>query len=317
VWGFWFAVKPMTMNLLEFVRTYPDEASCREDFRTVREKAGICCRKCGGERHYWLKAKWQWQCAACGFRTTLRSGSMMEDARLPVRTWYLAMALMTFSKKGISACEMQRQLGHSRYHSIWFLMHRLRKAMGERDDLYTLKGEVEFDEAFFEQAIQKRVALKRGKGSQRQVNVAVMAESTPLEDIDTGKRQWQCRYFKMKVLGAQDSAAIEQCVKENLDPAAVAFTDKSITYANLGDHVEAHITELSQDATANGSLRWVHIAISNAKRNLLGVYHKVKGAYLQSYLDEFCYKLNRRYFGKRLFDRLIIAVAASYWHVSG
>lgn len=62
----------------------------------------------------------------------------------------------------------------------------------------------------------------------------------------------------------------------------------------------------------NDTLKWVHIAISNAKRNLLGVYHKVKGKYLQLYLDEFCYKLNRRYFGERLFDRMVIAVANNY-----
>ena len=55
------------------------------------------------------------------------------------------------------------------------------------------------------------------------------------------------------------------------------------------------------------TLRCVHIAISNAKRNLLGNYHKIKGKYLQLYLDEFVYKLNRRYFKDRIFDRLVIA----------
>lgn len=70
--------------------------------------------------------------------------------------------------------------------------------------------------------------------------------------------------------------------------------------------------EKSSKETTNDTLKWVHIAISNAKRNLLGVYHKVKGKYLQLYLDEFCYKLNRRYFGERLFDRMVIAVANNY-----
>ncbi|MDG1915020.1 MAG: transposase, partial [Crocinitomix sp.] len=65
--------------------------------------------------------------------------------------------------------------------------------------------------------------------------------------------------------------------------------------------------------TTKTTLKWVHIAISNAKRNFLGVYHKIKGKYLQNYLNEFCYKLNRKYFGERLFDRLTLAVAKSYW----
>ncbi|MFN8134987.1 MAG: transposase, partial [Bacteroidales bacterium] len=69
--------------------------------------------------------------------------------------------------------------------------------------------------------------------------------------------------------------------------------------------------------TTTKTLPWVHIAISNAKRTLLGIYHKIKGKYLQLYLDEFCYKLNRRYFGERLFDRLTIAMTDNYWYNNG
>ena len=65
--------------------------------------------------------------------------------------------------------------------------------------------------------------------------------------------------------------------------------------------------------TTKTTLQWVHIAISNAKRTLLGIFHKIKGKYLQNYLNEFCYKLNRRRFGERIFDRLTLAVAKSYW----
>ena len=68
-----------------------------------------------------------------------------------------------------------------------------------------------------------------------------------------------------------------------------------------------HVTEKSTKESTAESLRWVHIFISNDKRNLLGNYHKVKGKYLQLYLNEFVYKLNRRYFGEKLFDRIVIA----------
>lgn len=161
-----------------------------------REKQGIVCKKCGGLKHYWLKAKAQWQCSNCRFRTGLRSGTMMESAKLPVRKWYLAMAFMSFSKKGISACELKRQLNHNRYESIWRMMHKIRDAMGERDDLYNLRGMIEFDEGYFETATPKTTKLKRGKGSQNQANVAVMADSTPLEDIETGHKTKHFRYLK-------------------------------------------------------------------------------------------------------------------------
>ena len=176
------------MNIIKFIETFPDEQSCRAHFKLVREQSGIKCKKCGCEKHYWLKALSQWQCSNCEFRTTLRSGTIMQSAKLPFRKWYLAMAFMSFSKKGISACELKRQLEHKRYASIWVMMHKIRTSMGKRDDLYILKDMVEFDEAYFELSTPENTKLKRGKGSQRQQNVAVMAESIPLEDFETGKK---------------------------------------------------------------------------------------------------------------------------------
>ena len=106
------------MNILEFTKQFPTETSCKEHFRAQRETEGVKCKHCSSERHYWLRAKWQWQCIECGFRTTLKSGSIMEGSKVSVRTWYLAMAFMTFSKKSISASELQRQLDHPKYDTV-------------------------------------------------------------------------------------------------------------------------------------------------------------------------------------------------------
>ena len=238
---------------------------------------------------------------------------MMEASKLPIRKWYLAMAFMTFTKKGLSAMEMKRQINHKRYDTVWSLMHRIRNAMGNRDALYTLEGMIEFDEAYFSKATPDGIKLKRGKGSQRKQNVAIMAESIPLEDPETGKKEKHCRYFKMKVLENHQSEEVDKVVKENIDSQSIVFTDKNKSYIDIAQYVEGLMMYKSNKATTQKELKWVHIAISNAKRTLLGVYHKVKGKYLQLYLDEFCYKLNRRYFGEKLFDRLTLAVAKSYW----
>ena len=308
--------KIFDVNIIKFIEQFPDENSCKEHFRGVREKEGIKCKNCGCTKHYWLKAKYQWQCSDCGFRTTLKSGTMFEDSNLPMRKWYLAMAFMSFSKKGLSAKELQRQLEHARYRTVWSMMHRIRSAMGKRDNLYKLEGMVEFDEGYFstETSEKDKQNLKRGRGSQKKTNVAVMAESTPLEDIETGKTSKHVRYFKMKVLESHLSEKIDTIVKESFDEKCIVFSDKSTSYVNIADYIEVHVTEKSTRETTVKSLPWVHIAISNAKRNLLGIYHKIKGKYLQLYLDEFCYKLNRRYFGDRLFDRLAIAMSDNYWY---
>lgn len=302
------------MTILEFSKRFPTEASCRLHFKAVRDKAGVVCKKCKHTDHYWLQNKEQYQCKSCGFRTTLRSGTVMEDSKLPFMKWYMAMIFMSATKKGFSASEMQRQIGHKRYEPIWLMVHKLRTVMGKRDDLYKLIDIIEFDEGHFEVATsqKKRQNLKRGKGSQRQKNVAVMAESIPLEDLNTKDKSTQCRYFKMKVLGAKDADEINKTIRENIDEKSIVLTDKATSYVDISKYIETHITEKSTKETTETTLKWVHIAIANAKRNFLGIYHKIKGKYLQNYLNEFVYKLNRRYFGEGLFDRLAVAMAFNY-----
>ncbi len=166
------------------------------------------------------------------------------------------------------------------------MVHKLRKAIGQRDDRYTLEGMIEMDEGYFTIEASKYgdETQKSGRGSKTKSNVMIMAESTILEDIKTGKLERQCRYFKAKVL--EDNKA--------------DGTDK--TFEN----------SINDEQTTKEILKWIHIAISNAKRNFIGNYHKIKKKYLQLYLNEFVYKLNRRYFGERIFDRLVIANITGY-----
>ena len=121
----------------------------------------------------------------------------------------------------------------------------------------------------------------------------------------------------MKVLESYIKDEINQVIEDNIAEKTIVFSDRSTSYVDISNFVEVHITEKSSKQTTVKTLRWVHIAISNAKRTLLGIYHKIKGKYLQLYLDEFCYKLNRRYFGERLFDRLTIAMSNNYLYNNG
>ena len=121
------------MKLIEFSKHFPDEESCEQYLKLVREKQGIVCTKCGCTKHYWNKALMSWICKECHHQTTLTSGTVMQGSNLPLMYWFLAIHLMTSSKKNIPALEMQRQLGHKRYQPIWEMMHKLRSVMGLRD----------------------------------------------------------------------------------------------------------------------------------------------------------------------------------------
>ena len=157
--------------------------------------------------------------------------------------------------------------------------------------------------------IEKVKKNKAGKGSFKVKNTAVFAESTPIEDFPTGVVSNHCRYFKMKVLESHKAASVLEVVEESLADTSILFSDKSSTYSTIEKIIEGHVTFKSSKETTSTSLRWVHIAIENARRCFDGIYHHMKLKYLQNYLDEFCYKLNRRYFGEKLFDRVTIALA--------
>ena len=115
----------------------------------------------------------------------------MHGSKLPFQYWFIAMHLITSTKKSFSAKELQRQLGHKRYEPIWFMVHKLRSVMGLRDEQYQLKEEIELDEGFFETvsiARDKSEPLKRGRGSQRQTTVLVSVESKDALDSHNPKK---------------------------------------------------------------------------------------------------------------------------------
>lgn len=296
------------MNLFSFTAHFDSEESCRLHFKEQRDKLGLEC-KCGHNEFYWIKSRWSYECKKCRSRISLRSGTIMQNSNLSFLTWYKTMFLLTATKKGFSSKEIQKQLGLKRYEPVWAMVHKLRKAMGKRDDRYTLEDMIEMDEGYFtveSSEIEQDKGI-RGRGAAGKKNVTIMAESTVLEDIETGKVERQCRYFKAKVLNTHRAGEINSNVSESIDEKSIVFTDQSTSYVDIANFVELHVTEKSNKETTKETLKWVHITISNAKRNLLGNYHKIKGKYLQLYLNEFVYKLNRRYFGDKLFDRLIIA----------
>ncbi len=305
------------MNLFNFTANFGSEESCRLHFKEERDKIGVQC-KCGSKEHFWIKSRWSYECKKCRSRISLRSGTIMQSSNLSFLIWYKTMFLMTATKKGFSSKEIQKQLGLKRYEPVWSMVHKLRKAMGNRDARYTLEGMIEFDEGYFtieSSEIEQEKGI-RGRGAVGKSNVAIMADpsqseqakqSTVLEDIETGEKSNHCRYFKAKVLTDHTSEQINQTIQESISEKSILFTDKSTSYIDIADYVEIHITEKSNKETTTETLRWVHIAISNAKRNFLGNFHKIKGKYLQLYLNEFVYKLNRRYFEEKLFDRLVIA----------
>lgn len=302
------------MNLLNFISQYPDEDSCKYKFKTVRDSVGVICSICNSKEHKWIQNKWQYECKRCGNRTTLQSGTALHGSRLPLRYWFIAIHLITSTKKCFSALELQRQLGHNRYEPVWLLLHKLRDVMGQRDKEYVLTDVIELDEGFFSTVTidsEKHQPLKRGRGSQKKSKVLVMVESIPVEGAKTKKgKQRKVGHIRMLVVEDLKSDTFKSIVEVEIARKSIIDTDNSTSYAKFKEIDVEHRPQVIPKEKVNEMLPWVHIAISNAKRLLLDIHHDIEPQYLQSYLNEFCYKFNRRYFGDKLFDRLLIACAS-------
>lgn len=320
------------MNLDEFSRQYPDEASCITAIKEKRLSMGVKCKKCGHEEHYFRKGDLKFECKKCHGRQGLRAGTVMENTNLPIRYWLMAIHLMTVTKKGFSALEMQRLIGHKRYEPIWYMMHKIRRVMGKRDARYQLTGYIEIDEGFFERVDDKAVIAenkekntseeeknkKRGRGSEKQAKVLVMVESRPIEagQLKKGKPGRKSGYLKMKVMEGLKADSINQVVSKDVEASTTALTDGYRGYNKLKEVLSGHQVIIEPDKKkAEKLFPWVNRTISNAKKVLLGIHHNgINDSFVQNYLDEFCYKFNRRYLGEKLFDRLMIAALDNTWY---
>lgn len=297
------------MKLLEFSKRFNSEADCITFLKEQREKHGIVCSKCGGSRHRWDKFNKRWICCDCHHETTLTSGTVMHGSKLPLMYWFTAIHLLTSTKKTFSAAELQRQLNHKRYQPIWEMLHKLRSVMGQRDGEYKLEDTIELDEGYFttEKPTECKETLKRGIGSQRKAKVLVMVESTPIDDAKQGLKDRICGHIRMRVIPDLKSSTFESEVKQAVDPNATVIMDNLKSHDGVEKVVAKSERQTIPGEDAPKVLPWVHIAISNAKSLIQDMYHGVKEEFLQSYLDEFCYKFNRKYFGDQTFDRLILA----------
>ena len=305
------------IRLIDFAKHFPDKNSCRETFKKYREQEGIVCKKCGNKTHYWKKKREQWECKKCTHRTTLKSGTVMQHSKLPFQYWFIAMRLLTSTKKSFSAKEVQRQLGHKRYEPIWYMLHKLRSVMGLRDDEYKLSDEVELDEGFFETVSifrDKDEPLKRGRGSQRQTIVLVSIESKPVSAGDSHKKyntKKKVKFLKKKVVDSLKKETIKKAVDSILEKGTKIVSDGSTSYVEFNEDYNLD-SKVVKKKEINTILPWVHKAISNAKRLLLDVHHRIDDDFLQNYLNEFCCKFNRRHFENQ-FDRLMIASVSYRW----
>ena len=231
---------------------------------------------------------------------------MFQHSNLPFRLWYLAIAFMCFSKKAVSACEMQRQLKHSRYETIWSLMHRIRNIMGNGEAQGDIEGLIVVGQLFSVIAAPAKIKLTRISYEPKSIDPQ---DGGNAAHESKGVRSKAGSRYKMSVLSNNlvDSSTCD--FEHGVNHGMLVFSTGS--GPQLSEHVESVILERVPNQTFSTIKKYSQLAIENAARVLTGIYHKAHVKYLQLYLDEFIFKLNRRHTKHSIFESMMAAVVQS------
>lgn len=278
------------MSLGTFIKRFSTEQACREYLEQKRWPEGFVCPKCG-HRHGWRLSNGRYQCSSCRRQTSVTAGTVLHRSHVPLTKWFLAFYFVSQDKRGVSAVQLCFMLGVT-YKTAWYMLARLRTAMGQRDAGHKLSGVIEFDDAYFGAPTQGK---KRGRGTEKaKVFVAL--------SLDThGNPQ----YLKMRVAKNIKQASVRRFANDSIETGSTIISDGYRSYIPaLSDFDHRHKPFDPQ----SGMLHWLHIMVSNVKAYILGTYHGLPKAHLQSYLDEFCFRFSRRGY---ILERLALAVAAS------
>jgi len=279
------------LSFFEFQERFRTEEDCFHHIHKLHWPDGFRCPKCGHTKAYFMKKRKVFQCANCRNQTSLTANTIFHKTRTPLRKWFWAVYLIGSDKRGCSAKRLSRLIDVS-YPTAWLMIHKVRKAMKDRDALYKLNQFIEMDDSFF----GKKSAGKRGRGASNKSKVVVAVE-------DRGKH---AGYETMQVVDHINSNNLSEFVYRSIEPYQTIKTDAYPSY-NVLDMAFDHQKEIVKAHEAMEKLPWVHILIGNAKSFIRGTYHGVSHKHLQSYLNEFCYRFNRRFFENQMTDRIFTA----------
>jgi transposase-like protein len=269
-------------SIVDFQERFPDDAACLEYLAALRWPEGFRCPACGSERAWVLERRHLWECSDCHHQASVTAETVMHGTRTPLRLWFWAAYLVATHTPGISAVQLQRQLGISRYETAWLILHKLRRAMiaPEREPL---RGEVEVDETL----VGGRHEGRRG-GRQRD-GKALVGIIVEVRGKGSGR-------LRLQVLPDASRATLTPWVSALVVPGAIVHTDGWNGCDKLAGVGYDHRPRLGRrdHPDAQKLLPRAHRAAANLKTWLQGTHRGVSPEHLQVYLDEFVFRHNRR-----------------------
>lgn len=282
-------------TLKEFTEHFLEEKACFEYLAQSRWPDGFVCPKCESKK-FWIRCRgYVFICKECNHETSSMGGTIMHGSHVPINKWFWAAYLVATHTPGMSATQLQRQMGGS-YKTAWFLLHRLRHSMvnSNRSQLY---GCIEADETI----VGGPVRDKRGRAvTSEYTNTLVFGAVEVITYIDKkGKQAEKAGRIRLSVTERADEISIKQFLTQNIAKGSTIKTDgwKGYSKTALADYIH--------EATIGHAALHIHRAFGNLKTWINGTYHGVNSKYLQNYLDEFVFRYNRRQTPMAAFQTLL------------
>ena len=279
----------------EFVKEFPGDSACEAYLEKVRWPSGFCCPACQASGIPWRQTRGRLVCTTCRHETSVTAGTIMDKTRTALTTWFEAAWHLTTAKNGLSAKTLERTLGAG-YRTAWAILQRYRVSM-VRSEREQLSGTIEVDETLVGGVEQ---GGKRGRGSTNSVVVVAVEVKEPK---GLGR-------IRMRHVPDASAASLQQFVCDVVAQGAAVHTDGWTGYSGLRNHGYVHEKTIlsSSGDPAHVAMPGVHRVVSLLKRWILGTHQgAIVPVHLQSYLEEFTFRFNRRTSRSRglVFRRLI------------
>jgi len=288
----WKTDRPMSRTA--FTARFPDDAACARHLYEKRWPNSFICPKCQGTKAWALDSKpFTYECAACSRQTSVTAGTIFHRSKLSLLTWFLAIYAIASHSNGISALQLQAQLGLGSYKTAWLMLQKLRRAMID-PDRSLLEDLVEVDESDIPYRTKDDpVAGGQGRSAIGKLHIIGAIELSP-DGLPRRIRLAPLEDFSAVSIGAFVASAVE--------PGATILSDGFSAYRSLKGY--NHHPKVVGKMAAHIVLPWIHRVFANFKRWALGTYHGVRAPHLRRYLEEFVYRWNRRRHMKSSFDML-------------
>lgn len=299
-------LKPDRYTVADFQDEFPDDNACLEYlWRQLHSQDGdhAECPKCEQRRRFHrVRSRQSYSCDSCGHHVHPTAGTIFEKSTTPLRLWFHAVLLLSQTRCGISAKQLQREIGVT-YKTAWRMFNLIRSLL-EDDDNSPLTGEVEMDETTWGGKIRASDRSRAATSTERRQEAMAKISSRPtiFAMVERGGR------VRVKVVSDRSMDSLGPIIRENVSPDATIYTDELTLYKPIGRRFSAHYQiKHSESIYAEGHVhtQTVEGFFGNVKRGLSGVQHNVSRKWLQLYVNEFAFKYNHRDDGIPMFRLML------------